>query len=298
MPAPNKFEWMKKVYAFVAFLFLINTASTQDYNIGIRAGLNFSQFLGPSENDVIEDFNIASGFHFGINFQWNFNSFLGVRSEILYHQIGSKYKFDGVGYYVFRLRTFSRFVVRDRSEIELDHSNAYLSFPFTAHLTLSEKFEIYGGGYLGLLVSPVASGTWRFGVEGDQFVNDYSFEQGLDFNYNSDRAFQSNPFGRPILIIVNDQNVDLPGIAGAYYLYGETIETKKFKGFDYGLVGGFSYFLNRGLFISARLEYGLTDITNAVVDHSYKSVEDDGTLIFNDDYDRNLNVAISFGFRF
>lgn len=269
----------------------------QDYDIGIRAGLNYSKFNGPSEAGVVEEYNIASGFHFGINFQWNFNTFFGVRSEVIYQQTGTKYRFDGDGYYIFRLRTFPRYIERDKSVIELDVSNAYITFPITAHLTIGQKLEVFGGGYFGLLVSPVGSGTWSFALRGDESP-EYAFEQGLDFDYRSDRAGEFNVFADPIGIIVNDQNVDLAGFAGAYYLYDEAVEVKKFKSVDYGLVGGLAYYLNRGLYISGRLEYGLQDITNTLADISYREVNSDGTFIFNDDNDRNLNIGVSLGFRF
>ena len=295
---------MKKGYLIFLFLFFLSFISAQDYSIGIRAGLNYAKFLGPEETGVHESYSLSGGFHFGVNFQWNFNSYFGLRSEVLYTQVGSKYDFEGESFFVFNLVTFDRFVVRDVSDIELDISNAYVSFPITAHITVSEKFEIFGGGYINLMVSPTASGNWIFGEPGIN-APDYAFDQTLIYDYNSDIAgnasglvFNSfNPAGRFIGIIVNDQNVDLRSVVGAYYLY-ETLEAKKFRSTDYGLIGGFAYYLNRGLYLSGRLEYGMTDITNAAGDISYKTVNDDGSLIFNDDYDRNMNFSVSFGFKF
>ena len=287
---------MKKRFTILIIFFSFTSLSSQDYDVGIRAGLNFAKFLGPSETGVVENFSLSSGFHFGINFQWNFNSVLGVRSEVLYTQIGSQYTFNGEGYYVFDLPTFSRFVVRDISQIDLDISNAHISFPITAHITVTEKLEIFGGGYLNLLVSPIGTGSWKFGVL-DENAPDYAFDQGLDYDYNSDRAGEFNLFARSIGIIVNDQNVDLNGIVGAYYLF-DTVEENRFTKVDYGLIGGAAYYLNKGLFVSARLEYGLTDITNTRADNSLKDINSNGTFIFNDDYDRNLNIAISMGFKF
>ena len=57
---------MKKGFSFILFFFLSYSVFSQDYDIGIRAGLNFSKFLGPSETEIIEEYKIASGFHFHI----------------------------------------------------------------------------------------------------------------------------------------------------------------------------------------------------------------------------------------
>ena len=305
---------MKKYLSFLVFTFFTLQLVAQDFNIGVRAGLNYSKFQGPSEEGVNESFNISSGFHFGINFQWNFSSFFGVRGEVLYSQIGSGYTYDDEGFYIFDFVNTSateRFVVRDRSNLQLDISNAHIMFPITGHITLSDKFEIYGGAYFSTLVSPVGIGEWTFGRPGEN-APDHTFRQTLDYRYNSDWAgpLGVNNRGGLILIIVNEQDVDLARLPGAYFLLEPNEngsfadfdslrpETRRFKGIDYGFIGGLSYYINRGLYIGARLEYGMQDITNTEVDYSIKNVQDDGSLIFNDDFDRNVNIAISMGFRF
>ncbi|MDG2448652.1 MAG: outer membrane beta-barrel protein [Saprospiraceae bacterium] len=308
---------MKKGLSLILFVILLSPLSGQDYDIGIRAGLNFAQFSGPTELDVNESYSISSGFHFGISFQWNFNSFFGLKSEIMYSQIGTKYEYNDIGYYLFDFVNtvdVERFVVKDQSNLTLDVSNAHISFPITGHVSLGEKFEIFGGAYFNLLVSPVGIGEWTFGEPGLN-APDHTFRQTLDYNYNSDWAgpFGVNRIGQPILIIVNNQDVDLASLPGAYFLLPPNDVTfdinedsnnifeppvKRFKGIDYGVIGGISYYINKGLYLSARLEYGLNDITNQEVDYSIKNVNDDGSLIFNDDFDRNINLGISLGFRF
>lgn len=307
---------MKKGFTILVLVFWISGMFGQDYDVGIRAGLNYAKFGGPSESGVNESFDFSSGFHFGINFQWNFNNTIGLKGEVMYSQIGSQYNYDDEGFYVFDFvntrTTVERFVVKDRSNVELDISNAHVSFPITANITLNEKFEVFGGFYTSFLVSPIGIGTWTFGTPGEN-APDYAFQQTLDYAYNSDLTsfnvatsfFGSNQTDL-ILIIANDQDVDLARRVGAYFLLPQDHpvddnnrpETKRFSGFDYGFIGGASYYVNKGLYLSARLEYGMTDITNAAVDYSLKNVNPDGSLIFNDDFDRNINIALSVGFRF
>ena len=135
---------------FVCFVLsgsLIGGLNAQGYNIGIRAGISQSMFSGPSEANVNESFKLNNGFHFGINFQWNFNDLIGIRSEIMYNQIGSDYEFTSPdGYYIFDLVNNDRFVLRDNTEIQLSHSNAYISFPQTFHVSVGDRFEVFAGG--------------------------------------------------------------------------------------------------------------------------------------------------------
>jgi hypothetical protein len=275
---------------------LFESLNAQGYNIGIRAGISQSMFSGPTEANVNESFALNNGFHFGINFQWNFNDVVGIRSEILYNQTGSDYEFRSPdGYYLFDLVNNDRFVLRDNTEIQLSHSNAYISFPQTFHFSVGERFEVFAGGYVGLMINPVATGTFTFG--GDPNIIEHSFIQGLDYDYNSNRAGQSNFFAQPILIRVIGEDVDLPGIVGAYYLY-EEVEDDLFAGVDYGSIAGFSYYFNRGLYAMLRVEYGLKDITRNNTDISRQDVNDDGSFVYRDDFDRNLGFFLSIGFRF
>ncbi len=292
-----QFKLMSRSFGVVVFLLFASVYSfSQGYNIGIRAGLSQSQFLGPKEVNAIEDYDLNGGFHFGINFQWNFNDIIGLRSEILYNQTGSKYQFfSDDGYYLFDLVNSPRFVFRDTTKITLEHSNAYLSFPQTFHLRVNDKLEIHVGGYFNLLLNPVATGILNFG--GETNLQEHSFRQGLDFDYNSDRAGEFNGFASPLLIRVNGEDVDLPGIVGAYY-HHDFIVDERFAGIDYGLIGGVAYYLNRGLYLMLRAEYGLKDITRDTGDVSFQEINENGNFVYNRDFDRNFGIHLSVGFKF
>lgn len=273
----------------------------QDYNIGIRAGLNYGKFLGPVESDVVEKFSISSGFHFGINFQYNFSDFLGLRGEVLYQQNGSKYKYEGQGFYNFPLSnaidqpTGLFQTVTDLSRINIEVSNGGVSLPVTVHIRTLEKWEFFGGLYTNFIFSSIGSGKWLFGPEND--LVEHSFEQGLNYNYRSDEARQSNLFAQTIRLSANGNDAIVTSLAGAYYNYSTKV-ANLYKTIDYGAIFGMSYYLNKSLFLSVRAEYGLRDITRNNVDHSYRNVNPDGSLIFEEDYDRNLNFALSIGFKF
>ncbi len=306
---------MKKnsiVYLLALFSILSYNSKAQGYNIGIRAGISQTKFMGPSETNAIENFSLTGGFHFGINFQWNFNDVVGLRSEILYNQNGSGYSFDSDdAYYLYRPLITGLSVLdpssprdewallRDKTNIELNHSFAYLELPQTVHLRISDRFEVYGGGYVGFLLNPLAVGTMEFG-EGDLFENPHIFVQGLDFDYDTDLPGEFNNFSSSqLLLIVNDQDVDIPRTIGAYYFFeNEEQYDQKFKSIDYGLIGGVSYYLNRGFYTSLRVQYGLNDLTRQSGDVSYQELNADRTYVFNDDDDRSFGFYLSLGFKF
>ncbi len=284
-----------------AFLLAANVQG-QGYNIGIRAGLGQNKFTGPLETDFGESYKLSGGFHFGLSFQWNFNDLIGIRSEVLYNQMGSSYELNTPnGFYIFPPEDGSaNIILRDTSFIDLNHSNAYIQFPQTVHLRVSDKLEVFAGGYIGFLVSPVATGTLIFGGPGAS--QEHSFRQGLNFNYFGDDAdTRFDIFGvrsQDILIRANGQDVTLRGIENSYDFNQFNIDEGRFFSIDLGLAGGISYYLNRGLYLMGRVEYGVRDITRNTADYSFARVNDDETPIFNNDSDKNLGFYLSIGFKF
>ena len=277
---------------FLIFLFFFNAAQSQDLDFGIRAGLNYSKFRGPSENGL-ESFSLDGGFHFGFNIRYNFSKYFALQSEFIYSQHGSGYDFKGIGPYVFPTTPVGRQTVIDSSLINLSISNAYISFPITAHFRPIDRWEFYAGAYIGFLVSPVANGKWIFG----EIDADHAFEQRQDYNYSKDEVGEFNIFSNTIAIIVDGANVDLPGNVGAYYSFEEK-DGSLFNSMDIGLAGGVNYFLNRGIYLGLRLDWGMRDLTNERMDISRTQLNEDGSFITRDDKDTHLGFNISMGFKF
>jgi len=284
----------------LSFIMLGLGVQAQGYNIGIRAGLGQNKFSGPLETG--ESYGLTGGFHFGIAFQWNFSDLVGVRSEILYNQMGSAYNLDtDQGYYIFEPEDgLGNILIRDESSIVLDHSNAYLQLPQTVHIRLGEKFELFGGGYISFLISPVATGNILFG--GQEAEKEHSFRQGLNFEYFNDDGEQQfsffNTTGNPILIRANGRDVTLRGIENSFDYNSFDIEPSKFLSIDYGLIIGGAYYLNRGLYLMGRAEWGMRDITRNTADYSFSEVNDNRTPVFKNDVDKNFGVYLSIGFKF
>ena len=292
---------LKNLIYIAAFLFVAKVSIGQTF--GVRAGLNYSTFLGPVEpsDDVDESFGYSNGFHFGLSYAYDFTDIFSVRSELLYIQNGTTQSHYGDAFYIIRWNGNTR-IEKGDLEYDLNISNAYLSVPVMVNFRVSRKWEIFGGPYLNILIGPTGRGKLRF--ESYDRPDEITFRQSLDYNYNSDNVREitgSSPSAvDQIGIIIDGEEVALNRFAGAYTTQGERTGNK-FNFLDAGITAGAHYFLNNGFFIGFQVDYGFLDLTNNDVDFSLKDVNldnPDNPFIFSDDKDTHLGIHTSFGFRF
>jgi hypothetical protein len=287
---------MKRI---LLILIITIAAFTDNYSqsIGIRAGLNYSQFNGPTVAASNEKYSFGSGFHFGINYNQLITDDSYLRFELLYIQNGTKYELNGDSYYY--IRTIDgNFYEKGNSEINLNISNAYLSLPVTYHYSLTKKIELHAGAYFNFLIGPRATGVLRFVSEANP--DDIRMKQSLDYNYGSDLAGGgSTPdVTRYPTIIVGDDNVVLPSYTGAYYQYQQK-DGNRFSWFDAGVSVGGAYYFNRGFYGAARLDYGLTDLTRTKGDISITDVDvETNTAANKTTKDSHIGIQVSLGFKF
>jgi len=296
---------MKKYLILILIIVLgVFKAYSQEFHFGIRGGMNFSNFTGPVEPDVVETYKINNGFHFGIEALYSFNDYLSAGAEIQYSQVGSKYKYKGPSYYIF-FDDDNYLLKNDDVTYDLNISNSYIYVPLNLLLKPVKKFEIKLGGYFGFLINPAANGIMDFGNK---------FNQKLKYNYYSDKD-SPNPYTNYGILNIKTVNADgkeeirtTKQISRAYNQFPTTDYKNEsfYKVFDAGVHFGVNYFINNSLLVGLNLQYGLTDITNNKLDRSLKILEADEDLFFNnddkliykDDFDRNLNLSVSLGFRF
>jgi len=288
----------KLLFAFVLGFVSISVSQAQTF--GVRAGLNYSTFRGPTEtaDNVTEKYGTSTGFHFGLSYAYDFTDLFSLRSEIVYIQNGSSYEYDGDSYYIIR-QTSKTTIEKGTVDYDLNISNAYISVPIMANYRINSKWEVFGGPYINMLIGPTGRGKLRF--ESYDRPEDITFRQSLDFNYgsNADREIvgYSPTTSDNIGIRVDGDIVTLRRFAGAYTRQGERTGNK-FNFLDMGLTVGAHYFLNRGFFVGFQVDYGLLDLTDNEVDFSLKDVNPDGSFQFSDDKDSHFGVHASFGFRF
>jgi len=289
---------IKNALLFILFVASVQYSSAQTF--GVRAGLNYSTFLGPtiSESNVTESYGMSNGFHFGMTYAYDFTDIFSLRAEIVYVQNGSKYNYDGDSYYI--IRTTSPVVFEKGTvDYDLNISNAYISLPIMANYRINKKWEIFGGPYINFLIGPTGRGKLRF--ESYDRPEDITFRQSLDFNYNSNNSSEitgtSPSASDQIGILINGDQVQLQRFAGAYSRQGEKTGNK-FNFLDLGVTAGAHYFLNKGFFVGFQVDYGFLDLTNNDVDISLQGLQEDNNFIFQEDKDSHFGIHASFGFRF
>jgi Outer membrane protein beta-barrel domain len=281
-------------HLFIMMIMTIVVCQATSQRFGIRAGLNYTKFSGPTEEGVNEKFSLANGFHFGVNYAYKFAEDFSVKGELLYTQIGTNYSYEGRSYY--RVPLSNAFIAKTgQTKINMKVSNAYISVPITLQWELSKKVEVFAGAYASFLIGPKGTGTMEFVHSNDSLF----FQQGLIHNYYKDVARgSSNPFGPSVW--VNGKVTRLARDAGAYYNMSEADKTGNlYRVFDFGLTGGANYFINKGFYVGLRYDIGLRDVTNDDVDFLKNSYDEANNLgIKAKHFDTNVGFQASFGFRF
>jgi len=275
------------------------TLSAQDkqFGFGFRAGLSFSHFDGPSETgpngETLESWTSDKGFHIGGALTYKFTDLVGARFEFMYSQRGSGYKYDGPSYYVLGRNTLSSTTLKGTRHQIMNVNNAYFDFPIELYYKLG-KFEIFGGLNTGFLVGSSAGGTIKFeGVSNGNPVEPFTLT--LDHNYKNDDAGGASI--ERITINVNGLTYMEPKTLGAYYEFAERGKMQ-YQTIDLGLIGGVSYYINEGLFLSWRYVYGLGDVDRNQYDISLQTLNTNGTHVPRADNNRSLSMQFSVGFSF
>ncbi len=272
----------------------------QEFSGGFRAGLNFVTFDGPFETAAdgteLEDFGSSTNFHIGAIANLKFTDIFSLRGELLYSQKGGIINFNGPSYWQFRPVSGADPIIAaaDRS-LAIEVTNSYIDIPISAVARLG-RFEFSAGASVGFLVSSGGDGRLNFeniSASGEQVD---PFEVTLDIDYR-DLGRVGLDLNDSELREINNQDVAIPSLLSTEHPLLEN-SGNYFETIDIGLIGGIAYYLNQGLFLGLRLNYGMTDITNQERDASRQELNADGSYLLRDDDDRNVNLQLSVGFSF
>jgi len=284
----------------ISLLTFLNVASTlaQEFSYGFKAGLNFSRIntedIEQLEGVDLESFDQNSGFHLGIAVNYKLSEIVGARGEFLFSQKGGRYDFQGPSY-----TNFSSFVgetVESQTgfrSMNINISNAYIDIPLSIYVKPLKWLELSAGANVAVLISSTAAGEMSFTIDG-QAEEDAFRGLSLDYRYFRDEAGESIPENGEEIRMVNGTSFKIPKTIKAYYDYQAGAETGLFNRFDFGVHASANFYINKSLFIGARFNYGLADITDEKSDRSLVSED----LVLRDDKDRNLSLQASIGFSF
>ncbi len=296
---------MNRFFALFVLLFAFAPLSVaQEIGYGIRVGLNFNKINGPSEMDIdgkdLETFDFNTGFHVGGVVIFKFTDLFGVKTGIFFSQRGMKYKYEGPSFQYFTNEINGNQVKSDGDRrYRLTVTNSYIEFPITAYYKFGERFEIHGGFLVGLLAGSTAVGEFDFQGSLSGIPN-LDFTQNLDINYRKDQPASPDDITddtKVIEFLSTNNIIRFPETVGAYYMDYPEKSGNFYNTFDFGLTGGFSFFINGGLFIMFSGNYGLVDATNNFYDIS--RYESNGLeYIKRSDKDTNVSFQGSIGFSF
>ena len=286
---------------FAAFYFISGSVISQNDNIGFgfRAGASIAKLDGPSElgpnGEELEEYTMAREFHIGASVSYKFTDLVGMKAEFVYSQRGTEYTYDGPSYYVLGRGTIRSTTIYGDRQQTLDLSNVFLDIPVLAYYKIG-KLELCGGVNTGILLASTAGGSTNF--EGISSLGNpiAPFQVGLNHNYKKDKAGEASSETFDVSI---DESFPyaVPETVMAYYEF-ETKEENQYKTIDFGLVVGAAFYINEGLYLSARYTHGLSDADVNNYDVSLQSLNTDGSFKYRDDDNKSRSWQFSVGFSF
>jgi len=292
---------LKTLLICSALVFVAGRLVSQDESIGygFRAGISLSQYDGPSElgpnGETLETNKGSNGFHIGMALNYKFGDLAGMRGELLYSQRGTDYVYEGPSYFVLDGVIGPDIKLGGTRKQTVSVSNAYIDVPITFYYKF-KGFELSGGLNTGFLINSVGGGGLEYnGITPPPGGPDIPFTINLNYNYKSD---DGGSFELPLQqVTVSGKQYAIPSSLGAYYDFPER-DKDMFQTFDFGLIGGLSYYLNEGLFFGVRYVYGLGDVDRNEYDISLKDLNPDGTFIQRSDVNKSKSWQFSVGFSF
>lgn len=285
-----------KWFFITCIVFLIGSVSiqAQDLSFGFKAGLSNVSIDGPLESAPdgmkLESIKPNRAFILALLLNVNFTDEFLLQTEFMYNQKGYNYNYEGPSYAI--LRTPDRkYSLTGNRDMSLNVTNTYLQIPLSLSYKFFNRVQIQGGAYGSILVSSTGAGRV---VYSDLAEIAGEVEQTLNYNYRSNKPGATSATTQQIRI--NNEPELIASQINAYYDYEEK-DKALYRTFDAGLHAGVNLFINQSLFVGARYNRGLIDITRNTVDHSYQSL-DQGKLRFSDDNDRYSAWEFTIGFSF
>lgn len=271
----------------LAFFLASHQEVSAQTSFGFRAGMNFNQFVGELEPGETYDSN--TGFHIGLGLSRNFTDIWGIRGELVYSQKGGQVSFDGDSFLTLNRGT-RKITHAGTRTTTLSVTNTHLDLPIVGFGRLANWIEISAGVVPSFLVGSRATGDLNF--TSPALNNDLSLS--LEYNYYGDELGQVTSVSEDIEVkeLATANTLTVPSNPGAYYFQDEK-DGSAYNIFGLDAVAGASIFVNGGLFLGLRVQYGLLDVTNNKGDFSFTESE---TL--RTDKDVNLTYQASVGFYF
>ncbi len=291
----------KNAFFALAFFFALSQAAfSQNLALGFQAGLNFSAFKGPLETapdgTVLEEMVTTSGFLIGATANYKLIDLLGLRGELLFSQMGGRYRYNGQSYLFFPADSGKKILALGEKNLTLNISNSYFYLPLSLTFKPIKQVELSAGAGAGFLISSTAVGQLRFSgmTEAGQAID--SFDLSLQYNYLRDETGGGTGTGQTLLL--DGEAVSVPSRAGAYWDSARLEDGKFFNRLDFSLHAAVNFYLGKSLFLGGKIQYGLSDVTNNAYDFSAYRLDAQGERIPREDKDTQMSYQLRVGFNF
>jgi len=289
---------MKNLFFITLIVSIPFLGSAQGWKLGFKTGVTISKIDGPSEQASgmdLESNTTDGGFMIGAIIGYKFTDLAGIKGEILYNQKGTNYNFQGPGYQIFPNDAGGQTILTGEQRIDLGVSTSYLDIPIMAYGRLG-KFEFEGGVSVGFLLSASASGELEIDGVTASGASAGIYNGVLDYRYNRDNpGIVTTP--DVVALNIDGQAINVPKILTAFYPF-TTDRGRYYNVLDFGLVGGINYYWNQTLYLGARVNYGLSDVTSNDGYDVSKATLNGGNFINQTDKDQNFSIQFSLGFSF
>lgn len=273
-----------------------NAFAQGEFSGGFKAGLNFNNIIGEEET-ADEVFGTNTGFHIGASFVYSVTDLFGLKAELMYSQKGVQYSYDGPSYFTFyRKSTGTPIYAEGNRRSDISIANSYIDIPVLVYYKIG-PFELEAGVNAGILVGTTGSGGITFSGSTQAGSPVSEFTAGVDYGFYSDEQGLDAVLQGTEITLNTIPDFIQPNSINAYYEAADNSD-KKYKTLDLGLNAGLAFFLNSGLYIGVRANYGLTDITNEGQDISPVELGLGNRYQTRDDKDQNISIQASVGFRF
>lgn len=287
----------------VAFLVsCLSPLLAQEFSGGFRAGLNFNTFDGDQEMSAdgtitFEEFNSTTGFHVGATFALGFTDLFGVKANFMYSQKGVQKNYTNTPsyFYLYASESDTEGIVNfGQLNGEIAIVNSYIDIPVMAYYRIG-PIEIEGGASMGFLVNSRASGGLAYSNTRIGRGEDIVFN--VEGSYFRDEAGFDGLIARSETPLPGTTNTFPPEVISTYY--NSNSDEALFRRLDFALVGGVGFFLNNGLYLGARYQHGLSELTKGENDLRVTNETEIGGREFNtEDKDYSRSFQASIGFRF
>lgn len=317
-----KFNHKMKLRLYFLLFLVCNVClvgQAQEIGSTFRVGLNAPQFLGDSEKGAdgsnLEDFSTFTGFHVAGGVVFKLLDHFGFKAELMFTQKGTRYSYEGPSTYIFTAtRSGNLATAVGTRTISNRVTNAYLELPVTGYAKY-KKFEINGGISISILTGSTGIGDMTFSGISAISNDQVDFASVINHNYRKDNleftqnilTFQEEFFsemtvdGEQVILLTEEtayaQWTDPNPFNGVFGKPEVQLENKVYRGLDFALNAGVSYYISQGLFFGFTASYGLRDVTNPYFEYSYS--ESEGiNRVERSDKDRNFVLMGSVGFSF